>query len=63
MTQITGFRNPERVDGTTPFHFAAKLGHIDICKIIVENIENKHPKDKMGNTPLMLAAENGHLEV
>lgn len=48
----------------TALHLAAKNGHIDCCKVIL----NKHPfminwKDKGGWTPLVWACENSHIEV
>ena len=33
------------------------------CQIIVENVDDKNPKDNDGWTPLHLAAENGHLSI
>ena len=38
-------------------------GHLEICKLIIENVEDKNPGDKLGWTPLHLAAKNGHLEI
>ena len=34
-----------------------------ICKLLIQNIENKSPKDKFGDTPLYWANSNGHLKV
>ena len=42
---------------------AAKLGHLDLCKLIIENVEDKNPRDKFGWTPLHQAAVLGHLSV
>ena len=74
----------------TPLHFAAENGHFQICQLILEideeisqyilekddkiclsiNVETNENKfvipthlDSMGNNPLHLAAENGHLSV
>ena len=49
--------------GMTPLHMAAKNGHIEICKIILEKIVDKNPKDNSDWTPLHKAAGNGHVEV
>ena len=38
-------------------------GHLDICDLIIEKIENKNPVDDIGWTPLHLAAFNGHLDL
>ena len=49
--------------GTTPLHMAAKNGHIEICKIILDKTVDKNPKDNSDWTPLHKAAGNGHAEV
>ena len=45
----------------TAFHKAAEDGHLSICQLIIENSENKNPRDKNGWTPLHIAAAKGHL--
>ena len=47
----------------TPFHLAAMNGNLNLCKVIMENIENCNPRNFEGNTPLLMAATNGHFEV
>ena len=42
---------------------AAKMGHLDVCKFIIERVENKNPSDNDGKTPLHMAAEYGRLEI
>ena len=43
---------------------AAKNGHLQVCKLIVKTIQNKHPKTQNDEkTPFHLAAEEGHVEV
>ena len=49
--------------GMTPLHMAAFNGHIEICKIILDKIVDKNPKDNSDWTPLHKAAGNGHVEV
>ena len=56
-------KNPAAKNGDTPFHYAAKNGHLDICKAICKLIQNKNPANLDGNTPLHFAAANGHLEI
>ena len=34
-----------------------------IYKLIAENVEDKHPQDNMGITPLHIAVQNGHLDI
>ena len=41
------------------FHHPLK----EICKIILEDVEDKNPKDNSGNTPLHEAAKNGHDDI
>ena len=50
-------------DGFTPLHEAAKAGHLDICKLITENLEDKNPPDDDGWTVLHDAADRGDEEV
>ena len=42
-------------------HFAAQKGHYNICKIIIDNVDEKNPSiHDDGSTPLFIAAANGH---
>ena len=47
----------------TPFHMAAKHGHFSICELIINNVEDKNPKNVDGETPLHYAVEGGFLEI
>ena len=38
-------------------------GHFQICKLIIDNVEDKNPANDNGKTPLYTAAFNGHLDV
>ena len=58
LDRLTG--NTEKC---TPLHTAAKFGHVDICRILLENADDKNPPDINGVTPLHVAAKEGHLEV
>ena len=56
--------NPANNNGETPLHSAAKSGHLDICKFILENVqEDKYLADNVGFTPLHYAAILGNLEI
>ena len=55
--------NPKNVFGNTPFHEAAKLGHLLVCQIIVEKVKDVNPANNVGTTPLHLAAMNGHASI
>ena len=57
-------KNPKRnCDGMTPFHFAALNGHLEICNMFIENLEDKNPRANDGWTPLHYAAKYGHIQV
>ena len=47
----------------TPLHVAALRGTPEICRIIMQNLENCNVKNDKGNTPFMIAATNGHFDV
>ena len=49
--------------GRTPLQLAAWCGQLDICKIILEHIDDANPKDNAGQTPFLWAAEKGHFNV
>ena len=56
-------KNPQDYYGETPFHYAAKYGHLGICEYVIDKIDWKNPTDYKGLTPLHNAAERGHLSV
>ena len=37
-------KNPRSEEGKTPLHFAAKAGHLNVCKFIIERVQDKNPK-------------------
>ena len=47
----------------TPLHGAAKEGHFEICKLIIEKVVVKNPSDDNGVTPLHCAAKYDKLEI
>ena len=59
-------KNPKiycRLSEKTLLHLAAENGHYNICKKIIESVQNKNPPDELYWTPLHLAAFYGHLKV
>ena len=54
--------SPTTIDGSTPLHYAASLGHSEMCKIIFTWIEEKNPRNVDGNAPLHFAANGGYTE-
>ena len=61
-TRVEDKSGPKDAAGRTPLHCAASRGHTDICKIILDQVDDVNPLDKDGNTPLSLAAEFDHKE-
>ena len=54
-------QSPGEVEnGWTLLHNAAKNGHFEVCKLLVDNVEDKNPGCNDGETPLFKAAQNGH---
>jgi ankyrin repeat protein len=51
-----------RVVKKTP-HVAARKGHLDICKLITKNVQDKNPGNNDGRTPFHDAAKEGHLDI
>ena len=56
-------KNPANKFGETPLHFAAMDGHLDVCRLIIDNVNDKHPVTNFGDTPKDLAVENNHVVV
>ena len=48
--------------GYTPLHGAAEFGHVEICKLILNKVQNKNPKDHNGETPLDLAKKKSPMD-
>ena len=42
---------------------AADNGNLDMCRLIIEKVDNKNPVSNNGDTPLHKAAKFGHLEI
>ena len=48
----------------TALHEFARMGHLDICEIIIKDIrKGRHPTNYMGRTPFHHAASSGHLAI
>lgn len=50
-------------DGETALHRAARNGHLEVARLLLDNGANVEPKDQYGWTALYRAAETGQLEV
>ena len=38
-------------------------GNLELCKFIMDNVDDSNPKTEFGSTPFAVAAAYGHLEV
>ena len=48
----------------TPLHYAAEFGHVEVCKFILENVEDSlKRRNDDGRTPLDEAREEGQEKV
>ena len=56
-------KNPARYLGATPLHWAAFRGHLNVCQLILENVQEKNPPNNAGETPLHMATSWGRLDV
>ena len=56
-------KNPFDNGGWTPLHWAANFGHLDVCRLILQNVENKHPVNNVGETPEDLVDQRKHPEL
>ena len=57
-------KNPQKEDSITPLHIAAYCGHLEVCKILIEEAPDKEPVTMGdGRTPALLAKENNHDKV
>jgi len=60
----TGDVNPMDISGfATLLHHAAEKGHLLLCELIIDNVDDKNPKANWDTTPLHHAAANGHFEI
>ena len=56
-------KSNSETDEQLAIHLAARQGHLEVIKFLVENNLNEiEAKTKMGNTPLVLSSQFGHLE-
>ena len=50
-------------DGWKLLHHAVRLGDLGLCKLVIDNIEDKNPAGKSGLTPYHCAAWIGNLKI
>jgi ankyrin repeat protein len=49
--------------GSTPLHWAAMIGHVDIARLLLQNGANVNARSIGGNTPLHWAAYQGNVDI
>ena len=49
--------------GYSPLHYAALVGDVKICCLLMEKGANIASRNISGETPLLVAAEQGHADV
>jgi hypothetical protein len=49
--------------GSTPLHYAAENGHVEIARLLLQNGAEVNVKNNRGNTPLHCAAYHGHIDI
>ena len=55
--------DPDDYDFNTPFHLAARSGHLDVCALFIGKTDDVNAVNGDGHTPFHLAARNGHMKV
>ena len=60
MVTFAKDKNPFDTFFVTSLHCAAERGHLDVCRLIIENVPDKNPADTRGRTPLHWASTNGY---
>ena len=55
--------NIEPVHKASVLHWACAKGCLDIVDLLVKYKADVNKKDSLGNTPLLFACKNGHLDV
>ena len=57
------YKNVKSDRGISCLHLAAYYGHLEICKLIMENVQDKNPADIYGLTALDYADVNFHTNI
>ena len=51
------------VHGSTPLHYAARKGHSEITRLVLQNGADVNVRSNGGSTPLHCSAWNGHVDI
>ena len=52
VKRVSGNVNPPDGRGNTPLHDAIEEGHTEIARLILQNVEDIHPRNEDGESPL-----------
>ncbi len=55
--------NVKDVNESTPLHWAALSGHVEIGRLLLQNGADVNVKNNYGSTPLHIAASHGHVDI
>lgn len=55
--------NEKDIYGQNPIYYAAREGHLELCKLLVENGTDINLEDKYGQTCIFYAIRQGHYEI
>ena len=65
MDKLEDINPKDKRNGTTPLHTAAKRGHFDMVKLLLDKIDdtNINKRDEDYETPYTLAVKNNHVDI
>ena len=53
-------RNPAAYNGMTPLHIASQRGHVNVCRLFLDNSDDSSPVTLDGKTPLDMARQSNN---
>ena len=60
MSEMSNIEKEINMVGYTPLHHAARGGHFEVCRWLIENTTDPNPIHEVGKTPYHYAVEEGH---
>lgn len=62
MFRVSSTLSSPGQDDQTPLHCAARMGHKEIVKLLLDHKANSNSTTTAGHTPLHIAAREGHVQ-